>query len=238
MTNDQKSMTKIVKNYIKTWWTIIMRPIYFYTKLKEEDWKENALTFFMITSWILALVATIVVYVIQYIPIGSTLVEGVSGFKFVLILPVLVTLAAVFFIITSLILGGIFTVAFFVLFYLLGWMFHYIYIFIGGKGSLNRMIQSSFYSSAVLLVGIIVFLLMILTKYAGMEFLLFRYGFNFIGFLTLLYIYGLWAVAGRKTYNVAKWKAFAGAVIPVIVLLIFGVLFDKIALSRLSSWIT
>lgn len=238
MTNNQDTITKIMKNYFRTWWTIILRPIYFYTKLKEEDWKENALTFFMITSWILALVATIVVYIIQYIPIGSTLVEGVLGFKFILILPVLLVLAAVFFIITFLILGGIFTLGFFILFYLLAGMFHYVYLLMGGRGSLNRMIQSSLYSSAVMIVGTVVFLLMILTKYAGMEFLIFRYGVNFIGFLALLYVYGLWAVAGRKTYNVAKWKAFAGAIIPVIALLIFGILFDKIALSRLEAWIT
>jgi hypothetical protein len=238
MTNNPETITKIMKNYLKTWWAIILRPIYFYTRLKEEDWKESALTFLMITSWILALVATVVIYIIQYFPMGSTLVEGISGLKFILILPVLLILAAVFFAITFLILGGMFTLAFSGLFYLLGWAFHFIYLVMGGRGSSNRMIQSAFYSSAVLLGGTLVFLLMILTKYAGMEFLLFRYGFNFIGFLALLYVYGLWAVAGRKAYQVPKWKAFAGALIPIIVLLILGVLFDKIALSRLAPWIT
>lgn len=224
--------------YLETWWTIIFRPIYFYTRLKEEDWKEKSLTFFLITSWILGLVATLVVYIVQYIPIGSTLVEGITGFRFIIILPVLITLAFVFFVITFLILGGLFTFAFFIMFYAVGALLHYAYLFLGGRGSLNRMIQSMLYSSAIILVGSLIFFLMILTKYAGLDFSLFRVGFNFIYFLILLYIYGLWAVAGRKTYGVPRWKAFVGAIVPVIILLIFGVLFDKIMLSKLQPWIT
>jgi hypothetical protein len=224
--------------YAKNWWTIVLRPIYFYTKLKEEDWKEKALSFFLITSWILALAAALVIFVVQYWPIGSTLVEAISGFKFIIILPILITLSFVFILITFMILGGLFTVAFFIMFYLVGLLLHYVYLFMGGRGSLNRMIQSTFYSSAAFIGAILIFLLMILTRYAGLDFPLFRAGVNFIYFLILLYIYGLWAVAGRKTYGVPRWKAFAGALVPIIILLIFGVLFDKIALLKLQPWIT
>jgi hypothetical protein len=231
-------MQKKIKWFLDTWWTVIIRPIYFYTKLKEEDWREKALTFFLINSWILAVAATLVIFVIQYVPIGSTLVEGASGFKFVLISPVLLTLAFVFFLITVLILMGMFTFAFFVLFYLTGYLLHYIYIILGGKGSLNRMLQSMFYSSAAITFGVMVLFLMILTGFGMLDFSLFRAGLGFIYFLILLYIYGLWAVAGRKTYGVPRWKAFLGAVAPVIILLIFGVLFDKIALPKLEPWIS
>ncbi|MFH1683302.1 MAG: YIP1 family protein [Candidatus Margulisiibacteriota bacterium] len=231
-------MKKTVNDYCNTWWTIILRPIYFYTKLKEEDWKEKSLTFLLITSWLLALAATLVIFVIQYVPIGGTLVEGVIGIKFVIILPVLLTLAFVFFIITFLILGGLLTLSFFLMFYIMGYLLHYVYKLLGGKGSLNRMIQSSFYSSAVIAGGMLICLLMLLTRFAGLDFLLFRYGFNTIYFLMTLYVYGLWAVAGRKTYGVPKWKAFAGAIIPGLAMLIFGFLFDKIALSYLQPWIS
>jgi len=227
-----------IRKYLGTCWAIILRPIYFYTKLKEEDWREGSLSFLMLTAWLLALVATLVIFIIQYIPIGSTLVEGVQGFKFIIVLPVLLTLIFVFFVITFLILGGLLTLAFFAAFYAIAFVLHYVYLFLGGKGSLNRMIQSCFYSSAVLVVGLLVFLLMILNKYAGLDFTLFRYGYNTIYFLMVLYVYGLWAVAGRKTYGVHKWQAFLGAIVPVILLLIFGVLFDKIALSKLAPWIS
>jgi hypothetical protein len=231
-------MLKIIADYCTAWWTIILRPIYFYTKMKVDDWREQSLTFLLITSWTMGLAATLVIFVLQYIPIGSTLVEGVSGFKFILILPVLLTLIFVFFVITFLIMGGLFSFAFFILFYLCGVILHYVYHALGGKGSMNRMIQSVLYSSAALQAGLVVFLLMLLTKYAGLDFTLFRYGYNFIYFLISLYIYGLWAVAGRKAFGVSKWRAFLGAAVPVIFLLIFGILFDKIALSKLESWIT
>ena len=127
---------------------------------------------------------------------------------------------------------------FFAAFYAIAVVLHYVYIGLGGKGSLNRMVQSCFYSSAALVAGLLVLLLMILNKYAGMDFILFRYGYNTIYYLMVLYVYGLWAVAGRKTYRVHKWQAFLGAIAPVILLLIFGVLFDKIALSKLQPWIS
>ncbi|OGC07898.1 hypothetical protein A3F86_03140 [candidate division WOR-1 bacterium RIFCSPLOWO2_12_FULL_45_9] len=171
-------------------------------------------------------------------PIGGTLVEGIAGFKFILILPVLFALAFVFFLITFLILGGAFTCAFFVLFYSTATTLNQIYSLLGGKGSLNRMIQSVFYSSAVSLVALLILFLMVLTRYAGMDFMLFRYGYNFLYFSMLLYIYGLLAVAGRLNYKISKAKSFLGAIAPIIVLLIFGLIFDKIALPKLQSWIT
>ncbi|MBU0671793.1 MAG: YIP1 family protein [Candidatus Margulisbacteria bacterium] len=227
-----------IRNYFSTWWMVMLRPIYFYTKLKEADWKEQSLTFLLLTTWLLSFVATLVIFIVQYVPIGSTLVEGIEGLKFIIILPVLITLALVFFAITLLILGGLLTFAFFLMLYLIGILLNYVYLLLGGKGSLNRMIQSLFYSSAVILIGVAIFLLILLTKYAGLDYTLFRYGYNSIYYLLLLYMYGLWAVAGRKTYNVPKWKAFVGAAVPIIVMLIFGILFDKIALSRLQPWIT
>ena len=228
----------MIKWFLDTWWTIIFRPIYFYTKLKEEDWKEKALTFFLIISWKLGIAASLVIFIVQYVPIGRTLVEGVSGFRFILTIPVLLALSLVFFLITGLILGGMFALGFFVLFYLVGVLLHYVYLFLGGKGHLNRMLQSMLYSSAAMLFGVTVLFLMILTGYGALEFSLFRAGFNFIYFLILLYIYGLWAVAGRKTYGVPRWKAFLGAIVPVIILLIFGLVFDKMALPKLQPWIT
>jgi len=231
-------MRKQIEWFLGVWWTVIVRPIFFYTKLKEEEWKGKSLTFFLVNTWVLALVATVVIYVTQYIPVGSALVEGISGLKFVLILPVLLTLIFVFFLITVLILEGGFAFSFFILFFLVGYLLHYTCLFLGGKGSLNRMLQSMFYSSAVMLFGVVVPLLMILTGYGKLDFTLFRAGFGFIYVLVLIYAYGLWAVAARKTYGVPKWKAFLGAIVPIIILLIFGVLFDKMALLKLEPWIS
>jgi hypothetical protein len=227
-----------LKWYVKTWWTIIFRPIYFYSKLKAEDWQKHSLTFLLTTGWLLGFFATLVVFILQYVPIGSTLVEGISGLKFVLILPVLLTLIFSFFVITFLILSGAFISVLFVLFQFAALLLHGAFVIMEGKGGLSRMIQSAFYSSAAALVMVLVMLLTLLTKYAGMDFGLFRAGFNAIGFLIILYSYGLLAVAARKIYNVAKWQAFLGSLPPALLLLIFGAIFDKITLSKLQPWIT
>ncbi|MBU0501779.1 MAG: hypothetical protein KJ811_00855, partial [Candidatus Margulisbacteria bacterium] len=133
---------------------------------------------------------------------------------------------------------GLFTSLFFVMFYVAAIVLHYVFLFLGGSGSLNQKIQNIFYSSAALLFAVIIFGLMFLTKQTAFSFELFRSGFNAIYFLICLYMYGLWAVSGRKNYGIAKWKAFLGALIPLVVLLIFGFLFDKIALSKFAPWIS
>jgi hypothetical protein len=237
MTNDKLRMIKGLQNYFIEWWTIMARPIYFYTKLKETSWKEESLSFLLVTSWILAAVVTLAIFIVQYVPIGATLVEGTSGIKFLIILPVLVTLALVFWALTYLILGGVTVVVLCLVFYAIGFILHYVYLGLGGKGSLNRMAQSCFYSTAVVGAGFFPAAFAVLTRYRMLELSLFRVGYNLVYALTILFVYGLWAVAGRKAYGVPKWKAFAGALVPVIILLIFGFLFDKIALSKIETWI-
>lgn len=216
----------------------MVRPIYFYTKMKEQDWKQDSLTYLLVNSWILAFFAAIMIFIVQYIPIGSTLVEGIGGIKFLTILPVLLVLIFVFFSITFLILGGLFSLGFFIMLFLAAWLLHYVYIFLGGKGSLNKMVQACFYSSAVLLPANIIIFLLVLVKYGPLNFTLFKAGFAFIYLLMAVYWYGLWAIAGRKTYKVAKAKAFLGAAVPAIALLIFAFIFGKIILPRFEPWIT
>jgi hypothetical protein len=227
-----------ITNYFSTWWTVMLRPIYFYAKLKEEKWQESSLTFLLQTSWLLALLATIVIFIIQYIPIGSTLLQIVQGAKILIVLPVLITLAAVFFLITLLILGGLLATGFFGAFYALAFLLHQTYRLLGSKGQFLRLVQNLFYSSAALMTGVIILGLMVLSKYGNLDFTLFRYGFNTIYYLTLLYMYGLWAVAAKRSYGLTKTQAFLGALVPVAILLIFGVAFDKIALPKFQSWIT
>lgn len=230
-------MAKILREYFRQWWTIVARPIYFYTKLKEENWREESLTFLLITAWLLAAVVALAIFVIQYIPIGSTLLEEVHGAKIILVLPVMITLALVFFGLTMLIVGGVLALGLGAGFYALGLVMHYTYIMLGGQGSLNRMVQSAMYSSAIVLVGVFPAVFAMMTRYNLLEFTLFRVGYNVVYGLTAIFIYGLWAVAGRKAYGLPKWKAFLGALVPVILLLIFGLAFDKIGIKKLESWI-
>ena len=231
-------MFKQMKWYLECWWTIMARPIYFYSVLKEESWKEKALSFLMITAWIAAFALTALIFIIQYIPIGGTLVEGITGYKFIIILPVLITLALVFSVITVLILGGVMVGLFGAASFAIAYSLHYIYRLLGGKGKAERMLQLVFYGSAVFLTIIFPVIFALLTKMGVLDFPLFRVGFNLFYGLTALFAYGLWAVAGRKNYGLSKTQAFVGALAPVILFLIFGFLFDKIVLPKLETWIT
>lgn len=227
----------MLSTYFGTWFTVMARPILFYARLKEEDWKEQSLTFLLIGSWLLAAVMAIGVFLIQFLPIGSTLVVKVSGWKLVLIAPVLLTLGGVFYFITLLIIGGLLVMVLGGAHYLLAVLLHGLGLLAGGTGRLNRMVQSSFYSSAIILAGIFPVALACLTRYGWLELALFRVGFNLVFGLTSLYAYGLWAVALRKNYGISKWRAFSAALVPALALLIFLFTFDKIGIERLDGWI-
>ncbi len=232
-------MLEQMRWYAGTWWMVMARPIYFYSLLKAESWKEKPLSFLMITAWIAALLLTALIFIIQYVPIGATLVEGITGFKFIIILPVIITLALVFSIITLLILGGVMVAVFGAASFGIAYCLHLAALLLGGKGKADRMLQMVFYGSAVFLVIIffpVIFAL--LTKGGVIDFTLFKVGFNLFYGLTALYAYGLWAVAGRKNYGLSKTRAFIGALAPAILFLLFGFLFDKIALSKIETWIT
>lgn len=227
----------MLKWYFQTCWEVLVRPIWFYSTLKEEDWKRKSLTFLLYTAWILAAITALLIFWLQYVPIGSTLVEGISGVKFLIILPVLIILALVFFLITFFIVAGGMVITFGAAFYLIGGILHYVYLLLGGEGKLNQMLQHSMYSSAVLLALVFPIFFAVLVKYGWLEFSLFRAGFDFIIILTIVYVYGIWAVAGRKVYDVPKWKAFVGALVPVLGLLLFLIIFDKIGIRKLEAWL-
>jgi len=230
-------MIKTLKEYFVEWWIIVARPILFYTRLKEESWQEKSLTFLIYSSWLLALFASLAIFIIQFLPIGSTLVAGIVGWKFVIILPVLLTMAFAFFMITFLIVGGLLVLSFGAGFIALAYILHYVYKLLGGHGHVNRMKQSMLYSSAVVLFLCLPALFAVMTRYNLLELSLFKVGFNIVFVFLTVYVYGLWAVAGRKAYGVPRWKAFAGALVPVALMLIFLLIFDKIGVTKLESWI-
>jgi hypothetical protein len=230
-------MFKALKEYFAEWWVIIARPILFYTRLKEESWKEKSLSFLIYSAWLLAFFAALAIFIIQFVPIGSTLVAGIVGWKFLIILPVLLTMAFAFFMITFLIVGGLLVLSLGAAFIALAYILHYMYMMLGGHGHLNRMAQSLLYSSAVVLFLCLPALFAIMTRYNLLELSLFKVGFNIVFVFLTVYVYGLWAVAGRKAYGVPKWQAFAGALVPAALLLIFLLIFDKMGVTKLESWI-
>lgn len=224
--------------FIEKWFKVMLRPVYFFTRLKEENWQEEALTFLLILSWLTAFFATVVVFIVSYVPIGRYMVAGITGLKFIIILPIISVLAFNFFAITFLILAGIFVGGFFIAQTSCAVLLHFISIGWQGKGSLNRLLQSLLYGAAPYLAINLVLVLILFSKYTGLGYDLFKVGFNLIYYLTVLFVYGLWSIAVRKNYNLPKWKAFMVMLLPILGLLLFGIIFDKIALSKFALWVS
>jgi len=225
------------KWYLEMIWKIWVQPILFYTRMPAGDWADEPLTFCGINTWILAFFTTVVVFINQLIPIGATLLVQVHGLKIITAVPVIVVLAFMFFVIVISILGGVFMALFFSLFYILGALLYLAGRWLGGKGEFFHSIKAVFYTSAVLLVGILPVIMVIFTKQGILDFTNFKIGYNIVYSFAVLYLYGLLAIAARKTQGLSRSKAFVAALLPVLLLVLVGLAMNKVILPRIANWI-
>ncbi|MFH1618194.1 MAG: hypothetical protein ABIJ26_03940 [Candidatus Margulisiibacteriota bacterium] len=228
----------MLKWYFDTWCKIMFRPIYFFTLMPEGEWTEEPVSFAAISSWIVAAVLSCVIFITQYIPIGVTLVGGISGMKFLIIFPVLLLLSFMFFLITFVISGGMLMVAFFCLFYALGYILHYALKFAGGKGRLADTVKSSFYSSGVVVFGVIPLILAMIVKRDILTFGFFMVGYNIIYFMAALYYYGLISIAVKKCEHLSKGKALVFGVLPLAVFVLLGIFVNKYLLPAIEPFLS
>lgn len=219
--------------YFEIFWEVVSAPILFYTILEKESWKEKALNFLVISSWILSFFITVTVFIIQIYPIGKTLFEGVTGLKFLLVAPVVLAVALMFFMIVFMILGGFALFFWYIAFYVLGLLLHLISKRLGGEGDLSNMLQAVFYASAVLLFFIIPLFFAVLVDRGVLSYDMFRVGYNLVYFLTCLFIYGLLSITLRKVGGHSKLKSFLIALVPFIILILFGIGFDLKGLEKI-----
>ena len=226
------------KFYGQILWDVILRPIYFYTVLPKGEWSDKPLTFAGMTAWILAAVMSIVIFFTQLWPIGATLFEKVSGWQYLIIFPVALLLAFMFFLITIMIVGGVLMALLLSLFYVLGVLIHVASHALGGRGDIFTAIKASFYSSAVLILGIFPILLIFLTKKGILDFTNFKIGYNMFYCFAVLYLYGIEAIISRKEYKVSKLKAFVAAILPVLLLIIIGLMISQLILPKMQPWLT
>jgi len=225
------------KWYLDTVWKIWVQPILFYSRMPAGDWADEPLTFCGTCAWILAFFLTIVVFVNQLIPIGTTLLVQVHGLKIIYAAPVMAVLAFMFFVIVISILGGVFMALFFSLFYALGVLLYLTGRWLGGKGEFFHSIQAAFYASAVLLIGILPIIMIIFSKQGILSFTNFKIGYNMVYSFAVLYLYGLLAIAARKTQGLPRWKAFVAALLPALLLILIGLAVNQVILPRIANWI-
>jgi len=225
----------MLRKYFEIWQNVIARPILFYTVMPKKNWKEDPLTFAAQSSWILSFALTVTIFITQYVPIGKYLVEGLSGIELLMVSPVVLTVAFVFFAMTYIILGGLVMGALLVLLLACASIEHVALKALGGKGDLKDMFSAFFYSGAVFVFGLVPSLLAILTKWHFLNFWQFTISENIIYYFSCLYIYGIWSIAGKKLHDVPRWKAFIAAALPVLILIGINIVLSSKILPKIEN---
>lgn len=226
-----------IRWYLKTWWTIMIRPILFYTSMSEVPVYGEALTFAGATSWILSFFLTLAIFTIKFIEIGIYLIEKLSLWERFLTSPVMLVFFFVFFAMTMLIVGGFVLAGMIGALYVFGSILHFVLKLLGGKGNFSEMVKASFYSGAVFLLAALPVCFAILTKYKIITMWQLSAVENMIYYIACVYIYGLWSIAGRKVHDVPRWKAALAAALPFAMLIFFGVLFHSKIFPRLDKFL-
>jgi len=225
------------KKYLETVAKVFFQPILFYTELPPGEIKDEPVAFCSITSWILALVLSAVIFMNQLLPIGLTLWIQVTGWKIVVVSPVMAVLAFMFFVIVYSIVGGVLMAGLLALFSALGFLLNFSGMVMGGKNELTSSIKASLYASAITLVMILPMLFMILSRKGILDFTNFKIGYNIVYSFLVLYLYGIFAIAARKTQKIERWKAFTAALLPTAVLIILGIFVSIFVLHKMQKWV-
>jgi hypothetical protein len=221
--------------YFDTLYKVIVRPILFYQDMPKGKWREDSLSFAMVTGWILALSLTVVFFINSYLPTGLSLIDGIQGQKLIIVIPVLIVMGFAFFAMTALIVGGAIIGAILGLLFVCAAVLNFLLILLGGKGSLFDVVKASLYSSGCLLASLLNIFLMLLVKFKLMAFDDWITGERVIFYCVCVYLYGLFSIMGRKTHNVPKWKAFLAATVPFLILVLMNIVLSGKVLPKLAS---
>jgi len=198
-------------------------------------WREESLSFAMITGWVIAITLTAVFFINNYIPTGLSLIEGISQRKLIIIIPVLSVMGVAFFAMTALILGGIFICAIVGLMFFCAAVLNLLLLLLGGKGNFAEVFKASLFASGVFLTGLLNILLMIPVKHDLLSFSDWINGERVIFYCSAVFMYGLFSILGRKTHNLPKWKAFLAATVPFIILVALNIILSAKILPKLGS---
>jgi len=221
--------------YIENLYKLALRPILFYQDMPKGSWKEDSLSFALVTGWIMAVALTAVFFLNNYLPTGLTLIEGIQGQKLIIVVPVLLVMGFAFFAMTALIIGGIMIGAILSLMFFCAAVLDFLLILLGGTGNIFEVFKATLYASAALLAGLLNIFLMIPVKYKLLSFPVWITGERVVFYFTCVYLYGLFSILGRKTHKVPKWKAFLAATIPFIILVLINVVLSAKILPKLAG---
>lgn len=227
----------MLKDYYATLTRLIFRPILFYTRMPEGGASDKPVTFVGITAALLALALTLIIFITQYVIIGATLLEKVPPAKTVIIVPVMLMLAFMFFVITFALLFGLIVAVLLALSWGLAILLFVTSNALGGKGDYLSDLKASFYAMGTTLAFILPMLLIPLAKRGIIDFTNFLIGYNMLYSFWVLYLYGLLSIVSRKVHKLPKGKAFIGTLLPVVFLILAGIAAYYIVMPKAMPFI-
>jgi len=230
-------MKDSIRWYVDTWMKIMKSPADFFRTLPEGVWYGDSLTFAGATAWILAFIITIVIFLIKLIEIGLYLTETLSLLEKVLTLPITIVFSAVIFAIVVLIVGGFMLAAIIGLLYAVGSVLQFILRLMGGGGMFFDMIKASLYSAAVFMLAAVPVAMSPLVKYRLISMWTLSLIENVVYYLACAAMFILWVAAGEAVNKVPRWKAVMSALLPIAVLVLFGVLFHTKVFPSLEKFL-
>lgn len=204
---------------------------------RDSCWDEKPYTFAIFSAWIFAFCLAIFIFFQQYVPLGQYLVEGITGIKFFIILPVLMLVGLVFFGITFIVLGAFLMLAWLLGYGFLGFLLLNIARFFGGKGDIREITSAFFYSSGLLDFFLLVLILASFLQKGLIPVNLFILGFNIIFFAVVLYSLYIWSIILRRFCLLSGFRL--GIIFLFLLVLILAKVFllNTIVLPKLASFL-
>jgi len=229
-------MKEFMKWYLDDLFTILSRPIYFYTFMENGQWKEKSLSFVTVSGWIFSFLLSIAAFIISVYPMVSVLIAGFSGIKLIVVIPVFTAFCIVLFLMIFIITLFFITALLIALFSLFALLLHYFAGRFGGKGDVKETIKALFYSSAVILPVSILPLFALLAKFKVFSSQNFGIAVNLMMFLAIIYLWGLWSIAVRKVYKLSKKNALLSTFIVSFLVILLQVVVGTKIVSMLERW--
>jgi len=232
-------MKKMLVEYFGDWWKVMARPIYFYTFMEKGAWSDKSFTFLMTSSLLLSLALSIAGFILQILPILISIVEGITGLKFLLIIPVLLVLCLAFFLIIFLMVTGGLIVFSMIAFACAAIATSFIARYIlNATGDIKEAIKSFFYSSAVYIPMILLAVLAISVRFRLIPYNMFIIGENVVVYCVVIYMWGLWSISIRKVFKLSKMKSAGVSLIPILIVVLLQLGASLKVLPSLERWIS
>lgn len=226
----------IMKWYRDCLATILLRPIYFYTHMEKGPLKDKPVTFLLISCWLFSMLMSAFVFMALILPMVSVLIQGITGPKLAVVIPVFVFFCLIFFLMILMIAAPIIIGAVFAAFLLFSFILHYIAGRFGGVGDARTMIKAVYYSGAVLIPYSLMPVIAAATRYKALTQQNFVPGMNLLAVMTIVYLWGLWSIALRKIYGLSKQKALSASFIAVFLVLLLQMTAGQRIIAVLERW--